>query len=231
MRVVRLAPVSETQEYSYGEILVRDVQGDAEVVVSYHDASPKYLVFNMMIENRGSSAITFDPATCILVPDTGPVRQAIDPEVQLLSMDVRNLKRIRRGEALTYVGGGLLVASLAWDYASLIGEESAAGLTGVQEFARVVTNNGSFVVLQAADATTSIAARITDDEVPVPENRRFWIDHALRITTIQPGELARGKIVFERNDAASLLNFQVEVAGNNFNIPFRQLLFTGEQKE
>ena len=62
-------------------------------------------------------------------------------------------------------------------------------------------------------------------DIPVPENRFFWLDHALRITTIQPGEVAFGKVVFLRNDEASAFMFKAMVDGYEISVPFTQKVF------
>lgn len=232
MRVVRLAPEAKDAEYSYGEQLVRESKGQSEIVVSYHDATTHFLVFNLSVENKGSEPITFDPASCLLVPDNGPVRSAIDPEMQLLSMDVDNLRRKRKGEMFTWIGTGLLVGGLALEAAGSVDDLGLAGdaLTEAETVVLAVADETSFVLLQAAQVANDRVVAVDNDEIPVPENRRFWLDHSLRITTIQPGEVAVGKVVFKRNDAASSLNFQIMVAGSKFEIPFRQMVF-GSRKE
>jgi len=225
LRVVRLEPTVETQEYDYGAKVVRTASADAEIVVSYYDASPAYLVFNLAIENKGSTALTFDPVSCQLIPDIGAAAFAIDPEMQLLSMDIESMQRTRRSRALTWVGVGLAVTGVALDATNALG--AAEGVASGNFTEQLAVNAADAIVFSVANANNAANARIAapPQDIPVPENRFFWLDHSLRVTTIQPGEVAFGKVVFPRNDQASLFNFSIDIDGGTIEVPFRQTVF------
>lgn len=224
LRVVRLSPAVETAEYSYGEQLVRQSSRAAEVTVSYYDASRSYLVFNVSVENKGDAPITFDPATCKLAADVGPEVLAIDPEFQLLTMDIDNMRQERKSRAMAWVGAGLMVAGAVAGASIDGGESSIANLGIAEELALSAVDATVFAVVQSTNNANARANAVPAD-IPVPENRFFWLDHSLRITTIQPGEVAFGKVVFPRNDIASLFTFKAEVDGGIFEVPFTQKVF------
>ncbi len=220
--VVRLEPQAENVSYRYGEKLVAQTDGQAKVTVSYYDSSPRYVVFHMEVENTGTTDFDFDPATCILVGDAGPVQQAIDPEVQLLAMDLQAVKEVRAAEGLAVAGLAITVASTAVAVAN--------GVTDTYFYGDAVINSASDLsfVVQGNDVEDDIIRGVTlpfDGEEPAPNNRYFWLDYALRITTISPGKSAFGKIAFARNDAAENLSFKVTVQGQEFTFPFSQNLF------
>lgn len=225
LRVVRLEPTTDKIEYDYGQKVVTDQSSGSEVAISYYDATRDYIVFDLAVENTGDRALTFDPASCTLVPDVGPVSPAIDPEVQLLTMDLEQLQRQRTQRALTGVGAGLIVAGLAFD-AGAIGNVGAEGVANAPNFAEEValstTEAVVFSIVSANEADTRMAAAVPANQLLFPTSRYFWLDHALRITTIQPGEVAYGKVVFPRNDQASSFAFQVEVDGRVLSFKFKQ---------
>ncbi len=224
LRVVRLDPAVETEEYSYGQKIVRQTERFAEVAVSYYDASQSYLVFNVSVENKGDQAINFDPASCVLSPDIGVDQLAVDPEFQLLSMDMESMRQIRKNRTLAWVGAGLMVAGAVAGAGIDGGEGGINSLTLAEELAFTAADVAVFAIAQ-----NSVEANRRNNpapqDIPVPENRFFWLDHALRITTIQPGEVAFGKVVFLRNDAASSFNFKAMVDGYEFSVPFTQKVF------
>jgi|GEM_PF-2667048 len=221
--VARLEPKDETSVYRYGEKLVTKADGQAEVTVSYYDSSPKYVVFHLGVKNTGDAPFNFDPATCLLVGDAGPVQQAIDPEVQLLATDLQTIKDIRSNQVFA-------IASVA---ASLTGAV-LAGTGGVGRADALFY--GETALYAAGDLGYVMDGYNPEDEVvrgvitplngnePAPNSRYFWLDYAFRITTINPGQSAFGKIAFERNDAATNLLFKVAVQGKEFTFPFSQKL-------
>lgn len=230
LRVVRLAPAVESTEYDYGQPVLRQNTTDAEVTVSYYDATPNYLVFNLMVENKGDANFNFDPASCLLVPDVGPVTAAINPEVQLLSMDMDEMKRSRTQRTLAWVGAGLLVAGVAADVAGdgLLGngaEGVANNVSFAEELAFSTVDAVVFTVANTTTANSRVANALPADQVPIPESRIFWLDHSLRITTVRPGEIAFGKVVFPRNDQATNFSFQVDVNDRKLKFPYDQQVF------
>jgi len=111
--VARLEPQIETNVFRNGEKLLTQSAGQAQVTVSYYDSSPKYVVFHMAVDNVGDTPFNFDPATCLMVGDAGPVRKAIDPEVQLLAIDLEGRKELRNDQIMGLFGTALNVAGAA----------------------------------------------------------------------------------------------------------------------
>lgn len=229
LRVVRLEPdPSASVEYDYGEKVVTETTRSADIRVSYYDATPNYLVFNMSVANTSDAPLVFDPAESQIVPDVGPVSSAIDPEVQLLSMDLDNLRRAKNQRTMAWVGAGLLVAGAVADV-SVGGFGGGEGLVNgtsfAEELAFATTEVLTFAVIDGATRPNRMLGNAPLQELPVPESRQFWLDHSLRITTIQPGETAFGKLVFVRNDEASEFSVQVSVDGQTVRFPFDQKVF------
>lgn len=227
LRVVRVEPVSKDFQYDYGQQVVTESIPTASVAVSYYDATAQYLVFNMSVENTGDYAINFDAASCQLVPDVGPVSSAIDPEVQLLSMDMDQMQRARKQRTFAWVGAGLLVAGVVADASGLVGGagDAVGNISLAEELALSTADAVVFTVANTVAQNSRVAGAEPSSEIPVPESRYFWLDHSLRITTIQPGERAFGKVVFPRNDEATNFSLQVRIEDQVLTVPFKQKVF------
>lgn len=222
--VARLEPQSETNTYRNGEKLVTQSYGQAQVTVSYYDSSPKYVVFHMAVDNIGDTPFNFDPAVCLMVGDAGPVRKAIDPEVQLLAADLEGRKELRNDQIFSLLGTALNLTGAA--LAATNGVQPADALF-YTETALGTALDVSFT-LQGGESENEVvrgAAIPLGGAEPAPDSRYFWLDYAMRITTIGPGKSAFGKIAFERNDKAENLVFKVTIEGEEFSFPFSQKLF------
>lgn len=227
LQVVRLEPEQEPTSYRYGEKILTEEAADVGVSVSYYDASRNYLVFNLEIENKGDEPFNFEPASCLLVPDVGPVSNAIDPELELLSMDIQTAKETKNRRTWAWIGAGVVVAgsvaAIASENTDVVDNTASAFAS---DLAFSVTDAITFSVIDAAITSEVVRNSIPQGaEIPVPENRYFWLDHSLRMTTIEPGQKAFGKVVFPRNDEARDFTFQVRVQGREFSFPFSQQVF------
>ncbi len=228
LRVVRVEPEEATAAYSYGNKVYQASTDELAVAINYYDASPQYLVFDLAVENTGEEAFDFSPESCQLVPDIGPASPAIDPELQLLSMDLEHMDRQRNRRTWSYIGAGVAIAGIVAGSVGdpVVGGEGAIGNAFAEQLTLTTVDALVFAVVSSSDGQESVERRVpSGSEVPVPENRYFWLDHSLRVTTIRPGETAFGKVVFPRNDQATRFDFQVSVRGETFSFPFRQQVF------
>lgn len=228
LRVVRVEPDQTPDRMRYGAAILREATQDVAVEVSYYDATQEYIVFDLEVENLGTVPHDFDPTTCMLSGDAGPVARAIDPEVQLLSMDLETVRKMKSNRAWGWVGAGLLVAgtvaSIASDFNAPITSDVATDAV-VSSVAFNLADAITFSVINAEQQNNRRNYVPDTQEIPGPQNRYFWLDYSLRTTTIRPGEVAVGKVVFPRNDAARHFTLQLVAAGTDFSFHFRQKVF------
>lgn len=227
IRVVRVEPEAEedVDRYLYGSAIQHQEIDGVGVDVSYYDASNNYLVFHFEMTNNTERAFDFDPATIRLIPDLGSSLPAIDPEIHLLGMDMDQARRRRNARTMGWVGAGLLVAGTVATIAADSGPNTVADVGGnslIQELTYSVADALVWtIVTSSVDPPLPPAA----DEIPIPENRFFWLDHALRITTVRPGETVMGKVAFPRSDESRRLEIVLTVDDRSFSFPFRQRSF------
>lgn len=226
LRVVRLEPAQDqAAEYLYGNAVAVAKAGDAEVKASYFDSDHEVVIFHLEVRNDGREPITYDPVDATLQTPSGQVLNAIDPEVELLTYDLDQLRKIRNGRALTAVGGALVVAGTVAAITSGGDDFGAANDFAAVNNQQVYTDL-TFTVLDAT-LTAALYRNIPLEPADLPESseREFWLDYAMRRTTIQPGEVAIGKLVFPRVPVEGSFELATTVEGELAKFEFRQRVF------
>ena len=227
-----MEPADEAQvdRYLYGNAVLQQQVGPASVNISFFDATQKVVVFNLEVRNEGSEPITYDPAASVLTgPGVGNVRSAIDPELELFSLDMREVKRRRTNRTLAAVGAVAAVAGTVYAVTSdapaaefvpaYTAQDAAIDLTFAVVDLGVNAGMAALYDRRFAPAPEGVAA-------PGPDNRLFWLDYAMRKTTIMPGEAAIGKLVFERTLEEGVCQLTTEVPGvGEAEFAFRQRVF------
>ncbi len=226
LRVVRVSPEREAEvaRYDYGSAVLEANTAAATVSVGYYDASAEYLVFNLEITNQGKEAILFDPADITLTADQSFTTSAIDPELYLLEHDLTDIRDQRRNRALGWIGTGIVVASTV----SLALDAPLAD-AGNEVVTQSVANLTTDLALAAINTARNrrLQAYLPPTDFPTPEQRAFWVDHTMRITTIAPGETAFGKLVFTRQDEARNLRLIVPLPTDEVGFDFVQVTMKG----
>lgn len=227
LRVVRVSPERETDivRYDYGAAVLEARTTVADVSVSYYDATAQYLVFHLAVTNQSDMEMLFDPVNVTLTTETASLTPAIDPELYLLEHDLADIRNQRKARALSWIGAGLMVASTA---TVLLDVPIAEG--GNSLLTQEILSVSSDVALLALSESQNSRRQgyLPPPEVPTPEQRAFWVDHTLRITTIAPGETAVGKIVFDRQDLARNLRLTVPLPVGEVGFDFVQVSMDGQ---
>ncbi|PPK86528.1 hypothetical protein CLV84_3459 [Neolewinella xylanilytica] len=230
LQVVRVEPAFEHEidRYRYGNPVQSSTNGAVTVEVSYYDASDNYLVFDTEVVNESDEAILFDPAESYLEFPLGQRISAIDPEFQLLSMDLKSVEQARTARTLAWAGAAVLVAASAYSLANGGGSipEPTTNATVVADLGFQVADAMTFAVLQRENDILQRNWVPAGQDIPGPDNRYFWLDYSFRKTTLRPGESAVGKLLFPRSDDHP--QFQVAVPVDElatFNFQFAQRIF------
>ncbi|WP_116124376.1 hypothetical protein [Lewinella sp. IMCC34183] len=223
LRVVRVAPSTEESidRYEYGNPIQRRSVAGTDVEINYYDASREYLVFDLVVTNRGTSDVLFDPATARLLPEGGPFLPAIDPEFQLLSMDLDDVRQQRTARTLAWVGAAVLVGTAV--YAATSTDVSTVTDNGDQAYAQLGASVADAATVAIWQREAARSGQVSD--LPAPDNRFFWLDYSMRKTTIRPGESAMGKLVFPRADESERLTVSVLTGGEDVRFSFTQMIY------
>ncbi|CAH1000325.1 hypothetical protein LEM8419_01478 [Neolewinella maritima] len=228
LQLVRVEPAdpATVDRYFYGNAIQQEQQAGLTVETNFYDASPEYLIFDVSILNESDGDVLFDPVASMLYTSAQNGMHAIDPEVQVFTLDMDVLHQEKNRRTLNWVGGTLLAASTV--YLLVDGSNAADAATTPNTTANTVTD----LTLALSDAywfavqTSSLSERSGYDfDSPDPSSRFFWLDHSFRRTTIRPGERAVGKLVFPRSDDVTALRLEVWVEDRSFTFPFTQRLY------
>ena len=231
LQVVRVDPASDdlVDRYRYGSAIQHQERDDLSVEVSFYDATRHYLLFDVEISNHSTNDILIDPAETSLQLPSGTRLSAVEPEYQLLSMDLESVRKQRQSRTLAWASAAVLVAASA--YAIANGDDATVSTPNSD--AVVISNLGTqvadvmtYVVLEEEGRQLARETAPPAGEMPGPDNRFFWLDYSFRKTTLRPGESAVGKLVFPRADDAPTVEVVVPVGSEyQFFFPFRQWVF------
>ncbi len=230
LQVVRVDPAAEqdVDRYRYGNPVQALRQGDILVEISYYDASADYLVFDAEVINESQEELLFDPADAYLLAGNNLEIPAVDPEFELLSMDLETVRQQRSARTLAWVGTAVMVAASVYSIASANTPllDVPAGASVVADVGVQVADAMTFAVLSRDQQLFQRNTPPAGGEIPTPANRYFWLDYSFRKTTLRPGESAVGKLVFPRLDEQPRFDLVVPVTGRElFPFSFTQRIF------
>lgn len=226
LRIVRLEPSDDESidRMLYGNPVQSQQLGDLTAEVSFYDATPKFVVFNLEITNNGNTPFDFDPATIQLIPGEGGIIQAIDPELQLFGMDMKEAKQLKTQRIIAGIGTGLLVVEAV----AVISDDNFSNRPdNVLAVTNLAVDASDVLLFSAANNLydSRVHYAVPREEIPFPSNRFFWLDHALRTTTIRPGETVAGKVAFRRFDKEEYVDFTLSAEQKTFTFGFYQRVF------
>ena len=229
LQMVRIEPDLEAtvDRYFYGNAIQQREQDGITVETNFYDATPEYVIFDVMVINEGAKEILFDPVATVLYTGEQQGHHALDPELELFSLDLETLHRLQGRRTMAWVGGALVVAGTA--YAIAEGSSPTEVPTTSSRTADLVGDISlslyDIALFNIVDAEQDIRTLAAPTDLPDPGNRFFWLDHALRRTTIRPGERAVGKLIFPRSDEVDRLRLSVSVEERRFEFSYRQRVY------
>lgn len=226
LRIVRLEPseANTAGRMFYGNPVQSQQRGEVVAEVSFYDATPQFVVFNLEITNNGTKAFDFDPATIHLIPNEGEYIPAIDPELELFGLDMHNAKKQKTQRIFAGIGAGLLIAGTI---ASVSSDNAVNDFDNLYSTTELALDVGDVFIFSAANFNDNsrLHYAVPREDIPFPDSRFFWLDHALRVTTVRPGETVGGKVAFRRFDQADYVDFTLAAGSEEFQFGFHQRVF------
>lgn len=210
--VVRVEPVAEPDKWNYGQAVLEAEKADILTSVSYAYSDKEFMVFHVEVTNWRDERLLVNPADIsITIPDGGFKIPAIDPEQHMLDMELEASRREANSKNAAVVVGAVAVAAVA---AAVITDN---GNNNVEN----AGNNGVDVINVAP--TVFIDDGVQRGAAPYPVEPWFWTDQTLRKTTLEKGEMVRGKVVFPRNDNLPRFAMEIPVEEIMFTFSFKQI--------
>ena len=230
LQMVRIEPESEdtVDRYFYGNAIQQLQQDGITVETNFYDGTPEYVIFDVMVVNDSEEEVLFDPVATILYTGEQQGHHALDPELELFSLDMEVLHREQGRRTMAWVGGALLVVA-GTAYAITQGSSPTEAPTAANRTADLVGDLSlslyDIALFNIVDTEQRIRTAVQPTELPDPDNRFFWLDHAMRRTTIRPGERAVGKLIFPRSDEVDRLRLSVSVEERRFDFTYQQRVY------
>ncbi len=231
--IVRVEPQAEradlTSRYFYGIQIIGQTIGEMTAEAGFYDAEPDFLIFHIELENISTTeAYDLDPADFYLRTGEDNRIRAIDPEVQRLGMDVEQSINVAKQKnanlamGLLAIGATVAVGVADFNQAGAVAADNANAIATVANVSLDVATTAAILLIPDDNRTVNYYAPPYSGNVPPTYDRLFWLDHALRRTSLRPGERIVGKLVFPRADFISDVQLVMPLPDGEAVLPFRQ---------
>ena len=237
--VVRMEPAADQQiRWDYGQAIVEKSVDSLFGRAAFDHAEKEFLVFNVDVTNLSQRDQLVAPEQFYLTTSTGTRYFALDPEKQLFSMEVQeNVREANAKNAAVLAGVAAAVAVTAVVVSEIKDNKdnnnSNNNNNNNNENRNNNRDNTNFflsvpLVINSASADQSIVQPNIDNfepNLPTTGDRGFWMDYTLRKTTLAPGEKARGKVLFRRQDTLKDFLLMLPIEQSVFSFGFKQKVF------
>lgn len=235
--VVRVEPtVDQKVRWDYGQAIVEKSVDSLFGRAAFDHAEKEFLVFNVDVTNLSQRDMLVAPELFYITTSTGTRYFALDPEKQLFSMEVQENVREANTKNAAVLAGVVAAAAVTAVVVSEIKDAKEIrnnNSNSNNENRNNNRDNTNFLlsvplVINSSSADRSIAQSNIDNfepNRPTIRDRDFWMDYTLRKTTLAPGEKARGKVLFSRQDALKDFLLMLPVEQSVFSFGFKQKVF------
>lgn len=236
--VVRMEPAADQKiRWDYGQAIVEKSVDSLFGRAAFDHAEKEFLVFNVDVTNLSQRDQLVAPEQFYITTATGARYFALDPEKQLFSMEVQeNVREANAKNAAVFAGvvaAAAVTAVVVSEIKDAKDNNNSNNNNNNNENRNNNQDNTNFLlsvplVINSASADQSIAQQNIDNfepNRPTTGDRGFWMDYTLRKTTLAPGEKARGKVLFRRQDTLKDFLLMLPVEQSVFSFGFKQKVF------
>lgn len=236
--VVRMEPAADQKiRWDYGQAIVEKSVDSLFGRAAFDHAEKEFLVFNVDVTNLSQRDQLVAPEQFYITTATGTRYFALDPEKQLFSMEVQeNVREANAKNAAVFAGvvaAAAVTAVVVSEIKDAKDNNNSNNNNNNNESRNNNQDNTNFLlsvplVINSGSANQSIVQQNIDNfepNLPTTEDRGFWMDYTLRKTTLAPGEKARGKVLFRRQDTLKDFLLMLPVEQSVFSFGFKQKVF------
>ena len=236
--VVRMEPAADQKiRWDYGQAIVEKSVDSLFGRAAFDHAEKEFLVFNVDVTNLSQRDQLVAPELFYITTATGTRYFALDPEKQLFSMEVQENVREANAKNAAVLAGVVAAAAVTAVVVSEIKDakdnNNSNNNNNNNENRNNNQDNTNFLlsvplVINSGSANQSNVQQNIDNfepDRPTIGDRGFWMDYTLRKTTLAPGEKARGKVLFHRQDALKDFLLMLPVEQSVFSFGFKQKVF------
>ena len=224
---------SDVGYWQKGSAIGEKVVDDVVVEAVFSHVDKEYMYFDVAFENIGDERVLINPKDFQLVDTrTGGMLKAIDPELRIISMEVKQARKEANNKTLAIVASAVVVAgTIAAVASSDGGSDSDTGTTDAAVDDCV--DDYYLETLVFADQTAqnlppmeyeyfshepllSVDARM----LPNAKGLFFWEEFTFRKSTLFPNQRMRGLVVFLKNKFLKESRLVIPVGTNEVTFDF-----------
>lgn len=228
--VIRVEPTSDQVRWEYGQAILETTADSMLGRASFIGATKEYLVFNVEVENRSHKDVLVSPEQFYLTSPNGNRFFAIDPEKQMLGMEIEESRKEAAAKNAAVAVGVLAVAAVT---AAVVADVSSAkrgsGTRVERNYQGFNSGNNNLwwfaPNIMLGNYGNGNAARPPAPSWSNTKERRYWSEQTLRRTTLSPDHYVRGQVLFPRQDLLQTFLLIVPAEQAVLSFGFKQRLF------
>lgn len=208
-----------------GTAIGEKVTADLIVEAVYSHSDKKFDYFDVSIENTGEERVLIEPTSFrLLDPISGGKFKALDPELMILNMELKDSKRKATNKTLAIVAGAAIVAGTV---AAVAADGNGSGVSTTEEddnyyygdtyiFTDLTSRNLAPMSYQYFGQEPLLSTDYRD--LPDSKQVEFWKGFAFRKSTLFQNQRMRGLVAFlkDKNRTRSILRIPTEIEDLTF---------------
>ncbi|MHC1704530.1 MAG: hypothetical protein AB9846_11530 [Tenuifilaceae bacterium] len=226
--VIRVNPEETQTTWEKGKEYVSYKKGEYEAHLSYHGSNNQYLIFDVDVVNKNGEEFLVAPENIkiytgkwdnskqAVIYDNTPIR-AIDPEMELLKIDMANSKAEASMKNAQIAAVAICAVAVPLSIAASISDINNSNSSDYSVSNTELVDAGVNIAL-GATAITQISQEA--EIISLNDNQYTWKEASLRKTTLSPGYSIRGLVFFPIPDI-QVRKILIEVPTPNENISFK----------
>jgi len=223
--VIRVEPSSDQVRWDYGQAIVETTADSLIGRAAFVGATKEYLVFNIEVENRGSNNVLVSPEQFYLTNPNGNRFFAIDPEKQMLGMEIDESRKEAHAKNTAVVVGVMAAAAVT---AAVVAGSRSSSSRNERTYSNTYSNNNWWFAPNIMLGNYGGRGVVSRPPAPTWSNtqeRRYWSEQTLRRTTVGPDQFVRGQVLFPRQDMLQTFLLIVPAEQSVMSFGFKQKIF------
>lgn len=231
--LVRISPDQEENVFWHqGQAIAESRQDDIVARAAFSHFHGDYALFDVELINESEHTFLLDPKDLSITSDKGTRIPAIDPEMNIFSMQMEASRQEARRKNNAIIAGAVAVTAVVAVAVATSDDSPSSAQT--DNNARSIEQSYNTVDL-AVDVLSPAVALAIDFRrgellsheaaaLPSTNTLEFWENIALRKTTLRPGDVVRGLVGFHKHASKNLL-LKIPAHTTEFEFLFQQQVY------
>lgn len=231
--VVRITPKETKTTWEQGKEFVSYQKNDFTIHCAYHGINDKSLIFDVEVINNSPEDFLLAPEQFVMYTDSGkwdPITNQIvystfpinatDPEYELLKLEMEESVTIAKMKNNQTASAIVAIVSIPVIAAAAISDANDSNDNNEEEVEVSRTEMAATSTIVTLDAINEGQVNNANNMGTIYDNQNVWLQHALRKTTLGPGESLRGLIYFPKPNLEVYKDLKIDAPILNDKISF-----------